>query len=132
MIDAYCELHDLGFAHCSEAWREGRLVGAVYGVSLGSGFFGESMFFRQRDASKAALVALVWQVEAWGFDLFDCQMPTEHLARFGAREWPRGRFLRALRGSVERPTRRGRWQFSEGLIESRLQKRPVGRRTTDR
>jgi leucyl/phenylalanyl-tRNA--protein transferase len=122
MIAAYCALHELGFAHCSEAWCEGRLVGAVYGVSLGSGFFGESMFFRQRDASKAALVALVWQTEAWGFELFDCQMHTEHLARLGARAWPRDRFLRVLQSCMKRPTRRGRWQLSEGLIESKLRR----------
>jgi len=132
MIDAYCNLHELGFAHSSEAWCEGKLVGAVYGLSLGSGFFGESMFFRRRDASKAALVALVWQMEAWGFELFDCQTPTEHLARFGAREWPRDRFLRVLRKSTERPTRRGRWRLSQGLMESRLRERRAGRRTTDR
>jgi leucyl/phenylalanyl-tRNA--protein transferase len=132
MVAAYCALHELGFAHSSEAWCEGRLVGAVYGVSLGSGFFGESMFFRQRDASKAALVALVWQAEAWGFDLFDCQMPTQHMARLGAREWPRDRFLRVLQKSVKRPTRRGRWQLSEGLIESRLRQQRADRRTTGR
>jgi leucyl/phenylalanyl-tRNA--protein transferase len=120
MIAAYCTLHELGFAHSSEAWCDGQLVGAVYGVSLGSSFFGESMFFRQRDASKAALVGLVWQTEAWGFELFDCQLPTEHLARFGARPWPRDRFLRELRESMEQPTRRGRWQLSPGLIDSKL------------
>jgi leucyl/phenylalanyl-tRNA--protein transferase len=120
MIAAYCTLHELGFAHSSEAWCEGQLVGAVYGVSLGGSFFGESMFFRQRDASKAALAALVWQTEAWGFELFDCQLPTEHLARFGARQWPRDRFLRALSQSMEQSTRRGRWQLSAGLIASRL------------
>ena len=126
MIDAYCTLHQLGFAHSSEAWCEGKLVGAVYGVSLGGSFFGESMFFRRRDASKAALVALVWQTEAWGFELFDCQMHTEHLARFGARNWPRDRFRRVLRKSMEQPTRRGRWQLSPGLIDSRLSNRPAG------
>jgi leucyl/phenylalanyl-tRNA--protein transferase len=126
MIAAYCTLHELGFAHSSEAWSEGELAGGVYGVSLGGSFFGESMFFRQRDASKAALVALVWQTEAWGFDLFDCQLPTEHLASFGAREWPRDRFLRVLGESVERPTRRGRWQLSPGLIDSRLSDRRAG------
>jgi leucyl/phenylalanyl-tRNA--protein transferase len=128
MIDAYCTLHDLGFAHSSEAWCEGELAGAVYGVSLGGGFFGESMFFRRRDASKAALVALVWQIEAWGFDLLDCQMHTEHLARLGAGEWPRNRFLRALEKSLERPTRQGKWQLSPGLVESRLRNRAEGDR----
>ena len=126
MIAAYCTLHELGYAHCSEAWCEGELVGAVYGVSLGASFFGESMFFRRRDASKAALVALVWQLEAWGFTLIDCQMYTEHLARFGARPWPRDRFLRALRESLRQPTRRGRWQLSPGLIGSRLRSPPAG------
>ena len=130
MIAAYCTLHELGFAHCSEAWSGGELVGAVYGVSLGGGFFGESMFFRRRDASKAALAALVWQIEAWGFDLLDCQLPTEHLARLGARVWPRDRFLRARQRSLERPTRRGPWQLSEGLMESRLQRRPTKGRNT--
>jgi leucyl/phenylalanyl-tRNA--protein transferase len=123
MIDAYCTLHDLGFAHSSEAWCEGELVGAVYGVSLGAGFFGESMFFRRRDASKAALAALVWQLEEWGFHLFDCQIHTEHLARLGARDWPRRRFLRALEKSIEQPTLRGQWQLSAGLVESRLRDR---------
>jgi leucyl/phenylalanyl-tRNA--protein transferase len=121
MIAAYCTLHDLGFAHCSEAWCDGELVGGVYGVSLGCGFFGESMFFHQRDASKAALVALVWQLQAWAFDLFDCQMRSEHLARFGAAEWPRVRFLEALARSLERPTRRGRWQLSPKLIATKLE-----------
>jgi leucyl/phenylalanyl-tRNA--protein transferase len=130
MIAAYCTLHELGLAHSSEAWREGQLVGAVYGVSLGGGFFGESMFFLQRDASKAALVALVWQMEAWGFEFLDCQMPTEHLARFGAREWPRDRFLRALQRSMERPTRRGRWQLSPELMESKLRERPAKQPST--
>jgi leucyl/phenylalanyl-tRNA--protein transferase len=132
MIEAYCALFELGFAHSSEAWCEGKLAGAVYGVSLGGGFFGESMFFRVRDASKAALAALVWQIEEWGFELFDCQMHTEHLARLGAREWPRDRFLGVLRASMERPTRRGRWQLAAGLIESRLRDRPADRQTTRR
>jgi len=126
MITAYCTLHELGFAHSAEAWYQGKLAGAVYGVSLGGSFFGESMFFRQRDASKAALVALVWQTEAWGFQLFDCQLHTEHLARFGARKWPRERFLHALREGLEQPTRRGSWQLSEGLIGSRLSTRRAG------
>jgi len=120
MIAAYCALHELGFAHSAEAWRGGELAGAVYGISLGGGFFGESMFFRQRDASKVALVALAWQLEVWEFDLLDCQLPTEHLTRLGAEEWPRDRFLRALQRTTERPTRRGRWRLSPGLMQARL------------
>jgi leucyl/phenylalanyl-tRNA--protein transferase len=120
MVDAYSELHRLGLAHSAEAWREGRLVGGLYGVSLGSAFFGESMFHTERDASKAAFVALLWQLAAWGFDLFDGQLPTPHLTRLGLRAWPRERFLRALAASVARPTRRGRWELDGALIRAQL------------
>jgi leucyl/phenylalanyl-tRNA--protein transferase len=108
---AYQRLHELGFAHSAEAWEDGQLVGGLYGVSLGGAFFGESMFAQRPDASKAAFVALVRQLAAWGFDLVDCQVHTEHLARFGAREWPRERFLEALAASLERPSRCGPWRF---------------------
>lgn len=117
MIDAYAALAELGYAHCAEAWAEGELVGGLYGVSLGGCFFGESMFALRPDASKVAFVALVRQLEAWDFDLVDCQIRTEHLARFGASEWRRGRFLAALRESLERPTRRGPWQLDPELEE---------------
>jgi leucyl/phenylalanyl-tRNA--protein transferase len=116
MVDAYTELHRLGLGHSAEVWRSGRLVGGMYGLSLGSAFFGESMFHVERDASKAALVALVWQLEAWGFTLFDAQIPTPHLARFGVEAWPRARFLAALGEALARPTRRGRWAFDPGLV----------------
>ncbi len=109
MIEAYEELHALGFAHSCETWQEGRLVGGIYGVSLGGAFFGESMFHLATDASKCALVTLVRQLAAWRFDFLDCQLHTEHLARFGAREWSRSRFLAALSRSLLRPSRRGRW-----------------------
>ncbi len=111
MLDAYVALHQLGFAHSAEAWSGDELVGGLYGVSLGSAFFGESMFARQPDASKTAFVALVEQLECWGFDLVDCQVHTEHLARFGATEWRRSRFLATLRETLEKPTRRGAWRF---------------------
>jgi leucyl/phenylalanyl-tRNA--protein transferase len=113
MIDAYCRLFELGFAHSAEAWRDGELVGGLYGVSLGGCFFGESMFTRQSDASKVAFVTLVQQLEAWDFDLFDCQVYSDHLARFGATRWSRRRFLEALEASIGKPTRRGRWNFDE-------------------
>ncbi len=115
MREAYVELHRLGFAHCAEAWQDGRLVGGLYGVSLGSAFFGESMFALATDASKLCFVALVRQLERWGFDLIDCQVHTDHLARFGASEWPRSRFLDALRESLRRETRRGAWTFDDEL-----------------
>jgi leucyl/phenylalanyl-tRNA--protein transferase len=120
LVDAYGELHRLGLAHSAEAWRGGRLVGGLYGVSLGSAFFGESMFHAERDASKAAFAGLLWQLADWGFDLFDGQLPTPHLARLGLRAWPRERFLHALAESIARPTRRGRWRFDEGLLPRRL------------
>jgi leucyl/phenylalanyl-tRNA--protein transferase len=121
MVDAYDELHRLGLAHSAEAWRGGRLVGGVYGVSLGSAFFGESMFHAERDASKAAFAALLWQLGAWGFELFDGQLPTPHLASLGLRAWPRERFLRALAASVARPTRRGRWELDPEVVRARLE-----------
>lgn len=106
---AYEHLHVLGFAHSAEAWYEGRLVGGLYGVSLGAAFFGESMFADRSDASKVAFVTLVQQLVAWGFDLVDCQVSSHHLRRFGAADWPRDRFLKALRRSLEQTSRRGRW-----------------------
>lgn len=111
MIAAYSRLFELGFAHCVEAHCDGELVGGLYGVSLGRCFFGESMFQLRDDASKVAFVTLVRQLEAWGFDLIDCQVQTDHLARFGAEEWSRARFLAALERSIGAPTRRGRWHF---------------------
>jgi leucyl/phenylalanyl-tRNA--protein transferase len=111
MIEAYVRLHEQGFAHSAEAWVDTELVGGLYGVSLGSGFFGESMFAARRDASKIAFVALVRQLERWGFELVDCQIHTPHLARFGATEWPRSRFLADLARAVEKDTRRGPWRF---------------------
>ncbi len=113
MIDAYCALHELGFAHSCETWHEGRLVGGIYGVSLGGGFFAESMFHLRRDASKTALVTLVRQLERWGFELFDCQLHTDHLGRFGAKEIPRRSFQDMLEISGRAPTRRGRWRLDE-------------------
>jgi len=115
MRAAYERLHELGFAHSAEAWCEGELAGGVYGVALGGCFFGESMFARRPDASKAALAVLVRQLERWGFELFDCQMHTPHLSRLGAREWPRSRFLRHLRHALARETRRGPWRLDAEL-----------------
>jgi leucyl/phenylalanyl-tRNA--protein transferase len=114
MIEAYRRLHALGFAHSVEAWEvdavgDPRLVGGLYGVSLGRAFVGESMFARAEDASKIAFVALVRQLAEWGFDFVDCQVRTEHLARFGATQWRRADFLAALERALEGETRRGSW-----------------------
>ena len=107
----FVRLHELGFAHSVESWSADRLVGGIYGMSLGAAFFGESMFATESDASKLAFVALVRQIGAWGFHFLDCQVHTEHTEALGAREWPRAEFLRALALALEAPTRRGRWRF---------------------
>ena len=111
MIDAYVGLHHMGYAHSTEAWRDGELVGGAYGISLGSVFFGESMFATESDASKVAFASLVQQLEAWEVGLVDCQMSTPHLASFGATEWTRDMFLDALARGTEQPTRMGPWSF---------------------
>jgi leucyl/phenylalanyl-tRNA--protein transferase len=113
MRDAYVRLHEQGFAHSAEAWQGDRLVGGLYGVSLGAAFFGESMFALRPDASKVAFVRLVETLAAWGFLLIDCQQHTPHLARFGAEAWPRRRFLRELARALEQPTRRGAWRLED-------------------
>ena len=108
---AYGRLHELGLAHSVETWHEGRLVGGLYGLSLGRAFFGESMFSRRSDASKVAFVTLSRQLVAWDFAFIDCQVPSEHLASLGAREWPRQRYLDALHDAVRQPTRQGPWEL---------------------
>lgn len=111
VIDAYCRLHQAGFAHSVEAWQGKRLVGGLYGVSLGGTFFGESMFTRVSNASKVAFAVLIAHLRTMHFDLIDCQVTTTHLIRMGAREIPRKEFLRRLRRSLARPTLKGRWCF---------------------
>ena len=100
MIEAYERLHALGYAHSVEAWQDGELAGGVYGVALGGLFAGESMFYRRRDASKVALVALVDRLRERGFTLFDTQFVTDHTARLGAIEIPRKVYLRRLREAL--------------------------------
>jgi leucyl/phenylalanyl-tRNA--protein transferase len=96
-----------------KALRDGELVGGLYGVSLGSIFFGESMFAWEEDASKIAFATLVEQLAAWGITRVDCQVHTEHLERFGAREIPRAAYLELLADAIERPTHRGRWRLDQ-------------------
>jgi leucyl/phenylalanyl-tRNA--protein transferase len=96
IIESYCVLHARGVAHSVEVWQGDRLAGGLYGVALGGAFFGESMFHRVDDASKAALVALVDQLRRRGFVLLDTQWVTDHLLQFGAIEIPRRRYLRLL------------------------------------
>jgi leucyl/phenylalanyl-tRNA--protein transferase len=101
LIDAYLHLHELGFAHSVEAWRGGELAGGLYGVSLGAAFFGESMFHRQRDASKVALVHLVGRLRERKFELLDTQATTPHLRRFGAVDIPAREYLAKLKRAMK-------------------------------
>ena len=100
MIAAYERLHALGFAHSLEVWAGDELAGGIYGVAVGGMFSGESMFTRQRDGSKVALVRLVEHLRQRGFRLFDVQVVTDHTARFGAREIPRAEYLARLRQAL--------------------------------
>ena len=97
IVAAYVRLHQLGYAHSVEAWLDNKLAGGLYGVSLGSAFFGESMFNRVRDASKVALVHLVNRLRERGFELLDTQATTEHLRRFGCIDIPADEYLVRLK-----------------------------------
>ena len=111
MRGAYARLAELGFAHSVETWRDGALVGGLYGVSLGRMFFGESMFSRRADASKVALAHLARQLAAWKFELIDCQIINNHLKSLGARPMRRTEFLDRLGRNRRISTRRHRWRF---------------------
>ena len=110
IVAAYSGLHRRGHAHSIEAWREGRLVGGLYGVSIGRMFFGESMFALERDASKVALAHLVAMLRARGFPLIDCQQETEHLASGGARPVPRAVFAERVARLVDSGAPRDPWE----------------------
>jgi len=109
MKEAYIKLHEMGYAHSVEAWHEGMLVGGLYGVSLGRCFFGESMFSRISNASKAAFITMVKFLQERGFGLIDCQVPSDHLLSLGAREIPREIFLALLQHLLSHETFRGDW-----------------------
>jgi leucyl/phenylalanyl-tRNA--protein transferase len=102
IVELYTELHRRGHAHSVECRMDGKLVGGLYGVSVGAAFFGESMFSRERDASKVALVHLVARLIKCGFRLLDCQFMTEHLRSFGAIEIPREEFRTLLADAIDR------------------------------
>jgi leucyl/phenylalanyl-tRNA--protein transferase len=101
IAQSYLNLHDLGFAHSVETWRNNQLVGGLYGVSVYGAFFGESMFHRETDASKVALVALVERLREKGFRLLDTQYTTQHLRLFGAVEISKAKYLRLLKQALE-------------------------------
>jgi leucyl/phenylalanyl-tRNA--protein transferase len=110
MIEAYTTLHKMGFAHSVETYRDGKLAGGLYGVSLGRAFFGESMFYLERDASKVAMAALVELMISREFHFIDAQQRTEHLRSLGARPVPRNEFLEMLSKAVSLPSITGKWQ----------------------
>lgn len=107
MIDAYCQLHELGHAHSLEVWLGEELVGGIYGVSIGGFFAGESMFHRARDASKVALVALSTHLRDRGYELFDTQIINEHTKQFGAVEIARVDYLERLQSAIRKPVEFG-------------------------
>jgi leucyl/phenylalanyl-tRNA--protein transferase len=109
MRDAYVELHRLGYGHSLEAWKGGDLAGGLYGISLGSCFFAESMFHFENNASKAVLAVLAATLAKSGFTVIDCQVPSPHLAAWGARSIPRRRYLELVRSGLKNRTRRGNW-----------------------
>ena len=102
IIQLFVELHHLGLAHSVETWRDGKLVGGLYGLGLGAAFFGESMFSRETEASKVALVHLVARLRRNGFTLLDTQFVTPHLASLGAIEIPRSAYRKMLARAIER------------------------------
>lgn len=109
MIGSYIALHNMGYAHSIETWRNNKLVGGLYGVCLGGSFFGESMFSFESDASKIALVALANHLRNQNFDLIDCQVTTNHLLNMGATEISRNSFLDIIHQSIKRKNIKSTW-----------------------
>jgi leucyl/phenylalanyl-tRNA--protein transferase len=113
MVEAYCELHRLGYAHSVETWVDGSLAGGLYGMAIGRAFFGESMFNRGRDCSKFAVVYLIERLHDEGIEMIDCQMHTAHLASLGAREIPRSEFSARLQELVHFPRKSRQWSAAD-------------------
>lgn len=113
MRSAYLALHAKGHAHSIECRRDGQLLGGLYGVAIGRAFFGESMFSRERDASKIVLVTLCRWLCAWGYGLLDCQLYTDHLASLGARNMRRDEFAARLSTLVDQPPALDAWRVGD-------------------
>ncbi|TFG80932.1 MAG: leucyl/phenylalanyl-tRNA--protein transferase [Spirochaetales bacterium] len=109
IMEAYIIMHGLGYAHSVEAWKDDSLVGGLYGISLGSAFFGESMFSIEPNASKAAFIPLVLCLADRGFSLVDSQVRTRHVASLGGKEVPRSEYLSRLARAMDNPTLKGSW-----------------------
>jgi leucyl/phenylalanyl-tRNA--protein transferase len=105
IVTSYEKLFEMGYAHSVETWKDGELVGGLYGIAIGGAFFGESMFSRETDASKVALAKLVERLKERRFQLLDTQWTTDHLSRFGCREVPRYEYLRQLNQALLVTTR---------------------------
>jgi leucyl/phenylalanyl-tRNA---protein transferase len=127
LLQGFRTLHERGIAHSIETWKDGELVGGLYGIAIGKSFCGESMFSRAPDASKIATVTLIGNLRRWGFQFIDCQVYTDHLARFGAEEWPRRNYLAALRRAVAEPSRLGPWRLEATPAESLIEIIDAGR-----
>ncbi len=110
MLEAYCKLHELGFAHSVEVWQGAEMVGGLYGIALGKCFYGESMFSNVSNASKFGFIYLVKLLERMGFWLVDCQQQTRHLSSLGARPIPRADFLKFLKKNEQESHIRGSWE----------------------
>ncbi|HDS1019381.1 TPA: leucyl/phenylalanyl-tRNA--protein transferase, partial [Stenotrophomonas maltophilia] len=119
MVEAYGQLHDLGFAHSFEVWDRQTLVGGIYGVAIGSMFFGESMFSGASGGSKIALAALASTLHGWGWELIDAQVENPHLLRMGAEHLPRAEFLQHVRRAVRGDGREGPWTQAVGRLPAR-------------
>jgi leucyl/phenylalanyl-tRNA--protein transferase len=118
IADAYLHLHRLGLAHSVEAWKNGKLVGGLYGVAIGRVFFGESMFSRVANASKIAFISLVHQLEAWDFAVIDCQIQSDHLRSLGSEDIPRAKFVSILKRDCRMHADRKKWSLDFDFVSS--------------
>ena len=118
MLEAYCLLHEMGYAHSVEVWLDGKLAGGLYGVALGKCFYGESMFTQVNNASKFGFIALVKKLKEHGFWLIDCQQKTPHLRSLGAKAIPRKLFLEILKKNEGEETFVGNWGAHFGQVNN--------------
>ena len=121
MVNAYTELYDSGIAHSVEVWSSKKLVGGLYGVSLGKIFFGESMFSEVDNASKIALLYLTVHLKEWGYKLIDCQVDSDHLESLGASRISRSQFLDILDKFITKDEKEGSWHVEDRLIQEKIQ-----------
>jgi len=117
MVEAYCTLHNMGYAHSVEVWQAGRLVGGLYGIAMGKVFFGESMFATVSNASKYGFIALAKRLHDLGFRLIDCQQETRHLSSLGSRAISRQQFMGLLREWAQSPDLTGNWGEQEAFLD---------------